>query len=215
MKRPPPPFPQAGVNGVKTQQASSSPPNTTQRLPGNMSAGPSPNLTNGVLNVANGAKGPLNRTRNMSQRPDPATRVTRGVARTSSLGNENRVGKRCPEPYGKARPAYDPQCLREAHDVLTLVLIAIAVKTTSYILKKYANCPPSLIVHLHPTHFRFEQQDGSFPYNSEMKVIIEHIRRGTVPHDLIEELLRSGVRFYEGSFRLQRLVLVVVLTVSS
>jgi transcription factor SPT20 len=31
-----------------------------------------------------------------------------------------------------------------------------------------------------------------------MKVIIEHIRAGTVPHDLIEELLRGGVKFYEG-----------------
>lgn len=81
-------------------------------------------------------------------------------------------------------------------------LCCASVKTTSYILKKYSKSPPSLIVHLHPTHFRFEQQDGSFPYNSEMKVIIEHIRAGTVPHDLIEELLRSGVRFYEGSLRI-------------
>ena len=80
-----------------------------------------------------------------------------------------------------------------------LALCCALVKTTSYILKKYSKSPPSLIVHLHPTHFRFEQQDGSFPYNSEMKVIIEHIRAGTVPHDLIEELLRSGVKFYEGS----------------
>lgn len=87
-------------------------------------------------------------------------------------------------------------------DILTLPIVCASVKTTSYILKKYSKSPPSLIVHLHPTHFRFEQQDGSFPYNSEMKVIIEHIRAGTVPHDLIEELLRSGVRFYEGRIRL-------------
>lgn len=86
-------------------------------------------------------------------------------------------------------------------DMLTLPFVCALVKTTSYILKKYSKSPPSLIVHLHPTHFRFEQQDGSFPYNSEMKVIIEHIRAGTVPHDLIEELLRSGVRFYEGMIR--------------
>lgn len=72
------------------------------------------------------------------------------------------------------------------------------VKTSPYILKKFAKFPPSLILHLHPTHFRFEQQDGSFPYNSEMKVIIEHIRAGTVPHDMMEELLRANVRFYEG-----------------
>lgn len=73
------------------------------------------------------------------------------------------------------------------------------MKTTPYILKKYSKHSPSLVVHLHPTHFRFEQQDGSFPYNSEMKVIIEHIRAGTVPHDMMEELLRANVRFYEGT----------------
>ena len=31
-----------------------------------------------------------------------------------------------------------------------------------------------------------------------MKVIIEHIRAGTVPHDMMEELLRANVKFYEG-----------------
>lgn len=31
-----------------------------------------------------------------------------------------------------------------------------------------------------------------------MKVIIEHIRAGTVPHDMMEELLRANVRFFEG-----------------
>lgn len=79
-----------------------------------------------------------------------------------------------------------------------LTVAYTTVKTSPYILKKYAKFPPSLILHLHPTHFRFEQQDGSFPYNSEMKVIIEHIRSGTVPHDMMEELLRANVRFYEG-----------------
>lgn len=74
----------------------------------------------------------------------------------------------------------------------------LTVKTTSYILKKYAKYPPSLILHLHPTHFRFDQQDGSFPYNSEMKLVIEHLRAGTIPHELIEELLRGNVPFYEG-----------------
>lgn len=88
---------------------------------------------------------------------------------------------------------------RRDHRSLTDTAIGpITVKTTRYILKKYSKCPPSLIVHLHPTHFRFEQQDGSFPYNSEMKLVIEHIRAGTVPHELIEELLRANVRFYEG-----------------
>lgn len=79
-----------------------------------------------------------------------------------------------------------------------LTAVFLTVKTTPHILRKYGKCPPSLVLHLHPTHFRFEQQDGSFPYNSEMKVIIEHIRAETVPHDMIEELLRANVRFYEG-----------------
>ena len=82
--------------------------------------------------------------------------------------------------------------------LIVCALLTSLVKTTPYILSKYSKSPPSLIVHLHPTHFRFEQQDGSFPYNSEMKVVIDHIRAGTVPQDMMEELLRANVRFYEG-----------------
>jgi transcription factor SPT20 len=105
-----------------------------------------------------------------------------------------------PEPYGEIilRASSANAILLPLCDYwLRLTTI---VKTTSYILKKYAKCPPSLILHLHPTHFRFEQQDGSFPYNSEMKVIIEHLRAGTVPHEIIEELLHGGVKFYEGIY---------------
>ncbi len=47
---------------------------------------------------------------------------------------------------------------------------------------------PSLIIYLHPTHFRFDQQDGSFSYSSPMKFIFEHLKSQTVPHDMIEEL---------------------------
>ncbi len=72
------------------------------------------------------------------------------------------------------------------------------VKTTAYILKKYSKSLPSLILHLHPTHFRFDQQDGSFGYNSPMKVILEHIRSQTIPHDMLEELFASNVKFYDG-----------------
>jgi transcription factor SPT20 len=79
-------------------------------------------------------------------------------------------------------------------------------------LKKYAKSPPSLTIHLHPTHFRFDQQDGSFSYNSEMKVIIQHIRMGTVPHDILENLLLSGVRFYEGRLSISTYVLLRLLT---
>ena len=71
------------------------------------------------------------------------------------------------------------------------------VKTPGYILKKYRGQQPSLIIHLHPTNFRFDQQDGSFPYNSPMKVVLEHLKAQTVPHDMVDELTNAGVKFYE------------------
>ncbi|RAL05486.1 uncharacterized protein BO80DRAFT_478489 [Aspergillus ibericus CBS 121593] len=182
MKRPPPPFVQTGVNGVKSQQSSSSsPPSSAKRLPGATQPTSASSASGSLLNGANGAansgtasnKGPLNRPKKEAQKPgDQASRTQKPLLRSLSIDNDRRAGNRCPEPY---------------------------VKSSSYILKKFAKCQPSLILHLHPTHFRFEQQDGSFPYNSEMKVIIEHIRAGTVPHDMMEELLRANVRFYEGT----------------
>ncbi|EXJ90119.1 hypothetical protein A1O3_03188 [Capronia epimyces CBS 606.96] len=84
---------------------------------------------------------------------------------------EKRVPKKIPEPY---------------------------VPKESYILRKFKGCPPSLIVHLHPTHFRFDQQDGSFSYHSEMRVFIEHLAKGTIPHDMVEEFRKSDVKYYDG-----------------
>ncbi|QDS77836.1 hypothetical protein FKW77_006276 [Venturia effusa] len=72
------------------------------------------------------------------------------------------------------------------------------VITTDYILRKFAGCAPSLILHLHPTHFRFDQQDGNFGYNSEMRFLLEHVKNKTVPHEILEELFGNGVKFYDG-----------------
>lgn len=72
------------------------------------------------------------------------------------------------------------------------------VITEKYILKKHKAKPPSLILHLYPNYFRFDQQDGSFSYHSEMRVFIEHLRKGTIPHDMLEELRIGNVRFYDG-----------------
>lgn len=74
----------------------------------------------------------------------------------------------------------------------------VIVRTTEHILQKFNGRTPSLILHLHPTHFRFDQQDGSFGYNSPMKVILEHVKAQTVPHDMLEELFQSKVPFYDG-----------------
>jgi len=72
------------------------------------------------------------------------------------------------------------------------------VPTEKHVLLKYRNRPPSLIVHLHPTYFRFDQQDGSFSYQSEMRIFIEHLQKKTIPHDMLEEFRKSDVKFYEG-----------------
>ncbi|KAL4944436.1 Spt20 family-domain-containing protein [Aspergillus oleicola] len=180
MKRPPPPFVQTGVNGVRPQPSSSSPPTASKRLPGtpqsaagSSTSHPAANGVNGLGNSSNTSiKGPLGWPRKEAQKiVEKGGKVQKSALKTPTFDSDRRLGKTFPEPY---------------------------VKTTNYILKKFAKSPPSLILHLHPTHFRFEQQDGSFPYNSEMKVIIGHIRAGTVPHDMMEELLRANVRFYEG-----------------
>ncbi|PNS17279.1 hypothetical protein CAC42_6962 [Sphaceloma murrayae] len=72
------------------------------------------------------------------------------------------------------------------------------VRTTGYILKKFRGKKPSLIVHLHPTFFRFDQQEGTFSYKSEMRTFIEHVSKETVPHEMVDEFLKAGVQFYDG-----------------
>ncbi|KAL3480334.1 Spt20 family-domain-containing protein [Aspergillus californicus] len=180
MQRPPPPFVHNGINGVRSQQSSSSPAGTSKRLPGtgpsvaaSSTSHPGMNRVNGTGSSLNmPVKGSLSRARKEAQKPgDQGTKLQKPMPKTSTLDSDRRLGKAFPEPY---------------------------VRTSPYILNKFAKFPPSLILHLHPTHFRFEQQDGSFPYNSEMKVMIEHLRANTVPHDMMEELLRGNVRFYEG-----------------
>lgn len=68
-----------------------------------------------------------------------------------------------------------------------------------FILRKHKGRPPSLIVHLHPGYWRFDQQDGNFSYQTpEMRPFLEHMKKGTIPHDFLEEFRREGVKFYDG-----------------
>ena len=41
--------------------------------------------------------------------------------------------------------------------------------------------------------------DGSFAYNGPLKVLLQHIKRQTVPHELMETFLGWGVKFYDGA----------------
>ncbi|KAK6524923.1 Transcription factor spt20, variant 2 [Arthrobotrys megalospora] len=72
------------------------------------------------------------------------------------------------------------------------------VITTQYILDKYKDKPPSLTLHMHPTHFRFDQQDGTFNYNSAMRSILEYIAQETIPADAVEVFRDARLPFYEG-----------------
>lgn len=113
MKRPPPPLVQAGVNGVKpahqSSATSSSPSSTSKRLPGanqpdtvNVTSSPMANGVNGA-SYLNFSKGPLGRSKKDAQRTvDHTARIQRPQSRTMSIDNERRVGKKGPEPYGKA-----------------------------------------------------------------------------------------------------------------
>ncbi|PON23673.1 hypothetical protein TGAM01_v207320 [Trichoderma gamsii] len=78
-----------------------------------------------------------------------------------------------------------------------------AVVTDHYILKKFAGRPPSLVVHLHQNHFRFDGQEGMFQYKSPMRIFLEHIRNRTVPHDLLPYFNKDHVPFYEGCLIVQ------------
>ena len=72
------------------------------------------------------------------------------------------------------------------------------VRSSDYILRKFRASPPSLTIHLHATFFRFDQQDGSFPYDSPMKFILHHLRKQTIPHEMVQDLLDNHVAFYDG-----------------
>ena len=127
------------------------------------------------------------------QRPtEPYGRLQRLATRVNTLeGNslDRRSARKFPEPYGKCEIANIVESSTNA--ILT-------VANESHILKKFRGRPPSLIVHLHPTHFRFDQQDGSFSYHSEMRLFIEHLQKKTIPHDMLEEFRKSDVQFYDG-----------------
>ena len=168
-----PPLPAVQTNGVHSHQSPPSPSMATKRPPSGSAFKQPPPAT-----IANGVNGNVNglASRLGNRRREPQKPGDVRLNRSGKGIDGQKVPKTIPAPY---------------------------VKTQPYILKKYRSKQPSLIIHLHPTHFRFDQQDGSFSYNSPMKFILEHLKSQTVPHDMIEELQTAGVRFYEGCLIVQ------------
>ncbi|KAI4281370.1 MAG: hypothetical protein L6R35_005662 [Caloplaca aegaea] len=179
MKRPLPPTVQTSTNGTKSSHSSPSPSISSKRPPpaSQHSLGATPLGAAGINGSVNGTTAArLNHRRRDSQKPgDIHIRPSRpSKGGAGDNGLDRR--KRMAEPH---------------------------VRVPSYILKKYKSKPPSLIIHLHPTFFRFDQQDGNFPYTSPMKVVLDHLRTQTIPHDMVEELNAAGVKFYEGCLIVQ------------
>ena len=125
--------------------------------------------------------------------------AVRGMA-TAALDPHLQRILRKPKPCGRWMAQWHTISDAQGESWLTLM----AAITSSYILRKYRGEAPSLVVHLHPTNFRFEQQDGSYSYNSPMRVFLEHLRSRTVPHEMLEELRNANIRFYDGTYALGR-----------
>ena len=168
-----PPLPAVQTNGVHSHQSSPSPSMSTKRPPSGSGFKQPPPTT-----AANGVNGNVNglASRLGNRRREPQKTGDVRLNRNGKGTDGQKAPKTTPAPY---------------------------VKTQAYVLKKYRNKQPSLVIHLHSTHFRFDQQDGSFSYNSPMKFILEHLKTQTVPHDMVEELQGAGVRFYEGCLIVQ------------
>ncbi|KAG9248898.1 Spt20 family-domain-containing protein [Calycina marina] len=77
------------------------------------------------------------------------------------------------------------------------------IKTKEYILKKYKGNPPSIIIHMHAMHFKFDKQEGSFSYKSPMALMLSHLKSRTIPHDLVDFFASSNVAYYEGCLIIQ------------
>lgn len=99
MKRPPPPFAQNGVKGVKPSQPSSSPSTASKRLPGANQSASANSAGNSVAN--NGNNRAVNRPKKeMQKQGEPPSRLQRPATRTATAEVDRRMAKKFPEPYG-------------------------------------------------------------------------------------------------------------------
>ncbi|KAI9893317.1 MAG: Transcription factor spt20 [Vezdaea aestivalis] len=183
IKKPPPPL-QTPINGLNSSKSSLSPLLSSKRTPSVQNHPPNSASSTGPIVNGTGPRA-SNRQRRESYKPGDVTpRSQRNGslstrAMSAEMGAQERLNlahRDLPRPY---------------------------VITTPFILKKFHNVSPSLILHLHQQNFKFDQQDGAFAYTSPMKVMLEHIRAGTIPHDLMEEFYAGGVQFYDGRLIVQ------------
>jgi len=68
---------------------------------------------------------------------------------------------------------------------------------SKWIRKRYPG-EPSLTLHLHPHHCRFEHQNGVFLYDSPIRGLLESIRDARLPVELLDLLDATAVKYYDG-----------------
>ncbi|KAK9389063.1 Spt20 family-domain-containing protein [Lipomyces mesembrius] len=77
-------------------------------------------------------------------------------------------------------------------------------ETSEEILQKYKCFPPSIEFHMHPTHYRFGNQDAIIPKNSPLiKNFLEFVELEQIPPAAVEVFKEAGVQYYEGCIILQ------------
>lgn len=142
----------------------------------------------------------------------PSTSKPRKDPSAQALGRGQRTAGMNPAsivPEADTSPAVEPpphckEIPQPPHDKPHLVTELSQAVSHEYILKKYLGNPPSLVVHLHPSHFRFDSQEGIFQYKSPMgSMFLGHVRSRTVPHEMLELFNQAGVSFYEGCLIVQ------------
>ncbi|CCG84315.1 protein of unknown function [Taphrina deformans PYCC 5710] len=70
--------------------------------------------------------------------------------------------------------------------------------SSAEILERYEKSEPSLTLHFYRNHWKFDNQDGVFLYNSPARQILEAIRNEQIPVDCLEVFRDVKVRYYEG-----------------
>ncbi|KAG1089678.1 hypothetical protein G6F42_019914 [Rhizopus arrhizus] len=66
------------------------------------------------------------------------------------------------------------------------------------LLKRHQKDPPSLCLHLYPTYFKFEHEDGFFSYKSQFKDFLACIKDKRLPGDLMDVFDQAQCRYYDG-----------------
>ncbi|ORX99528.1 hypothetical protein K493DRAFT_109828 [Basidiobolus meristosporus CBS 931.73] len=76
--------------------------------------------------------------------------------------------------------------------------VSLDVRKQKDILERHKDSPPSFVLHIFPTHFKFEKQDGVFLFSSSMKNFLDYLNKQRIPPDLVDVFDEAQCQYYEG-----------------